>query len=535
MTCNTPASRSRLPGAQVACLFMLRLVIGWHFLYEGFVKVLDSSWTSAGYLLGSNWVLSDSFHWIAAHPRALRIVDLLNVWGLVGIGLALFLGVLTRWACASGILLLLLYYLASPAIPGRMSEAGLEGHYLLVNRNIVEMVALFLLLVFPESSRWGLGRLLHLRRGHGSRDLSRTAERPDAQPPSETQIAGGAAGNRRELLAALASLPFLGAFFVTFWKSGGRESFEERQLLATLTGPVDARSGATRKAASFSSLKDLQAQVPYGRIGQVEISRLICGGNLISGFAHARDLIYVSSLLRRYFTDEKVIETLRLCEACGINAAILRTDQDTIRILDKYRKRGGRIQWLAQVYPKEDDLTANAQWALDNGAVGAFVQGNIADRWVKAGRVDLLGQVIDFIRSRGRIGGTAAHHIEVPMTLRDAGITVDFYMKTLHDRNYWSLETEDQFVDVVDNKHDNYWCLDPERTIDFMKTHDTPWIAYKVLAAGAIKPEVGFRYTFENGADFACVGMFDFQVVHDANVLTRLWPDMLKRQRRWTA
>jgi hypothetical protein len=112
---------------------------------------------------------------------------------------------------------------------------------------------------------------------------------------------------------------------------------------------------------------------------------------------------------------------------------------------------------------------------------------------------------------------------------------MDFYMKTLHHRDYWSLQTEDQFVDVSDNKHDNYWCLDPERTIDFMQTVNKPWIAYKVLAAGAIKPEVGFRHAFENGADFACVGMFDFQVVQDVNILVGLWPEVQKRGRAWLA
>jgi hypothetical protein len=227
------------------------------------------------------------------------------------------------------------------------------------------------------------------------------------------------------------------------------------------------------------------------------------------------------------------MQTLRLCEACGINTAVLRTDANTIRILHKYWKRGGTIQWLAQVYPKKNDLTTNIQWALDHGAMGAFIQGGIADRWTKAGRIDLFEKVIGFVQSQGKIAGTAGHELEVPMLLESAGVGPDFYMKTLHDQNYWSLETEDEFVDVSANKHDNYWCLEPERTIEFMRTVNKPWIAYKVLAAGAITPEVGLRYAFQNGADFACVGMFDFQVVQDANVLADFWPDILQRDRPW--
>ncbi len=105
------------------------------------------------------------------------------------------------------------------------------------------------------------------------------------------------------------------------------------------------------------------------------------GGNLISGFAHSRDLIYVSTWLKKYFTDEKVIETLWLCEACGINTAIFRCDENTIRILEKYWKRGGKVQWLAQTYPKGEDMT-NIKLAIDHGAIGAFVMGNIADKIV---------------------------------------------------------------------------------------------------------------------------------------------------------
>jgi hypothetical protein len=211
----------------------------------------------------------------------------------------------------------------------------------------------------------------------------------------------------------------------------------------------------------------------------------------------------------------------------------LRTDKNTIRILHKYWRRGGKIQWLAQTYPEVKDLTTNIKWALDNGAVGAFIQGNIADGWIKEKRIELFGKIMDFIKSRGAIAGTGAHQLEVPVALEEAGIDLDFYMKTLHVHDYWSYQTEDQFPDVRENKHDNYWSMTPEQTIAFMENIKKPWIAYKILAAGAINPEVGFKYTFENGADFACVGMFDFQVVEDANIMNRILSQDFQRKRPW--
>lgn len=59
--------------------------------------------------------------------------------------------------------------------------------------------------------------------------------------------------------------------------------------------------------------------------------------------------------------------------------------------------------------------------------------------------------------------------------------------------------------------------FDPDETVRYMETLEQPWIAFKVLAAGAIKPEDGLKYAFNSGADFVCMGMYDFQIVEDAN------------------
>jgi len=124
-------------------------------------------------------------------------------------------------------------------------------------------------------------------------------------------------------------------------------SFEEEALLAQMKKPAKLPA---------DSVKGL----PAGRIGKLKISRIICGGNLINGYAHSRDLIYVSELLRNYFTDEKVIETWQISEENGINTAIANVRggegdkiiENTIRLLNKYwnerggKKRGDRARFL---------------------------------------------------------------------------------------------------------------------------------------------------------------------------------------------
>jgi hypothetical protein len=83
--------------------------------------------------------------------------------------------------------------------------------------------------------------------------------------------------------------------------------------------------------------------------------------------------------------------------------------------------------------------------------------------------------------------------------------------------------------------HDNMFDLFPEQTIEVLKGIDVPLVGFKVLAGGAIQPEDGFRYAFKNGADFICVGMFDFQVVDDVNLVIDILNGDLRRERKWFA
>jgi thiosulfate dehydrogenase [quinone] large subunit len=153
---------------QLISLVTLRVIIGWHFLYEGLVKITNPNWSSVGFLLDSEGLFKGFFYSLAANPTILRITDLLNIWGLIAIGLGMILGFLSRWALIAGVVLLGFYYLSHPPFVGLVYDMPMEGSYLIVNRILIELVALIVLLLFPTSREIGLDRFI-FKTGYGQR------------------------------------------------------------------------------------------------------------------------------------------------------------------------------------------------------------------------------------------------------------------------------------------------------------------------------------------------------------------------------
>jgi thiosulfate dehydrogenase [quinone] large subunit len=142
-------------------LIFLRILIGWHFLYEGVLKLYNPAWTSKGYLLSASF-LKPFFTWISG-DSLISVVDTLNIVGLLAVGAGLLLGLKIRWACVGGILLLALYYLAHPPFPG-LEQGPAEGSYWIVNKNLIEMAALFVLYQFPSYAAFGIERFFNRKK-----------------------------------------------------------------------------------------------------------------------------------------------------------------------------------------------------------------------------------------------------------------------------------------------------------------------------------------------------------------------------------
>lgn len=149
---------------RILSLVLLRLAIGWHFLYEGLYKLFRSGWTSKHYLTDSKGWFSDYFIKIANDPTALAITDSLNIWGLTLIGAGLIAGCFTRYASIAGVVLLILFYVSHIPFIGSSYMIPTEGNYLWFDKNIVELCALIVTIAFPTSHIIGVDRFLYKRR-----------------------------------------------------------------------------------------------------------------------------------------------------------------------------------------------------------------------------------------------------------------------------------------------------------------------------------------------------------------------------------
>jgi uncharacterized membrane protein YphA (DoxX/SURF4 family) len=520
---------------QRGLLTLVRVAIGWHFLYEGHAKFMSGHWTSAGYLDASRWIFGGAFQWMASHPGVIALVDAVNIGGQILIGLLLITGTLTRAASLAAIALLLLYYLANPPLVGLGLAVPADGHYLVVDRNLIELLTLAFIAALPVTALPGIDRWF-VRRRQAALAAGPAA---DAAP---TDAGAGPAGTRpepprgdapgrRELLANLAGLPFLGAFAYALFRKRQWTSYEEKNL-------VDAVTAASTKTLDVASLRDLQGTLPMGTIKGREFSRLILGGNLLSGWAHSRDLIYVSQLVKAYHNKDRIFATLLVAEKCGVNTLL--TNPILCSLIDEYWKRRiGKMQFISDCAGLEyDDKGAHpmpfdkyldkVQRAIDYGAVACYIQGETADYYIKNGQPDRLAKVIDRVRQNKVIVGIGAHHLETLQGCVAEGMTPDFWMKTMHHHDYWSARHPEE--------HDNMYCHTPAETAAWMRDRPEPWIAFKVMAAGAIHPKDAFRYAYEAGADFVCAGMYDFQMVEDVNIaLAALGSGLPQRQRPWTA
>ncbi len=315
-------------------------------------------------------------------------------------------------------------------------------------------------------------------------------------------------------------------------------SIEENTLRAAMA-EGSATSEPQKPATSIEP-----GSLPCGKIGDVSLSRLLIGGNLIGGWAHARDLMYASKLFTAYNTESKVFETLDLCMACGINT--IQLDPRCWATVVKYNKsRSENIQTMPCVglIADKTKMAEEIKRQVDLGATFIYSHGGVTDNHMrKGGTTEVIAQMVELIQAEGLPAGVGGHSLNMPMACERDNVGADFYVKTYHGDRYWSATPEEHREEYDwmggwssdhNRNHDNMWCNNPEETAEFMAKVDKPWVAFKTMAAGAISPRKAFVDAFRAGADFILAGMFDFQVEADVRTAIYAFEKADGRDRPW--
>jgi len=320
-----------------------------------------------------------------------------------------------------------------------------------------------------------------------------------------------------------------------------RRRFIKKSLLTSAGGALSLQMSSGKTLAQDTSKRPLNlsaptVDLPKGKIGDLSVSRLLLGGNLLTHFTHSRDLKYVYNLTAHYNTEEKIHETMAIAEAHGIDTLVIHTAPGIMSKLKRYRhQKGGKIKWIicptAPIEGKLEAYSEEVRMLAGEGADAIYLWGVRGDSLVAEGRIDMIARAVEIAKDQGVPSGVGAHDLRVIMECEKNRIDADFYIKTFHHHNYPTAPKPNELTKVI-AEVPGYWCNNPQKVIDFMKTVKKPWIAFKVMAAGAIPPKNAFRYAFENGADHILAGMFDFEIAEDALIAKKAMANV-NRVRPW--
>jgi len=261
-------------------------------------------------------------------------------------------------------------------------------------------------------------------------------------------------------------------------------------------------------------------ELPTVIIAGHEVSRLIVGGNPFSGMSHHS--AERSEEMCDYFSVERIKETLRECERCGINTFVGRADNHIMRMLNEYWNDGGTITWVAQTAPERKSVEDNIRAAKAAGATMCYLHGGMVDSMFAAGKTDELRDYIKCIKDAGMPAGTATHNPDVPLYFEEHDFGAEFYMMCFYNLPARSSDLRLRSYD------DKFQDEDRRKAVQTIKAVPKPCIGYKILAAGRNDPVEAFRFALTNIKDTDCVAVGFYtkhhpgQVQEDADIFLKV-------------
>ncbi len=268
------------------------------------------------------------------------------------------------------------------------------------------------------------------------------------------------------------------------------------------------RRGFFQQGAATLTAAGAAATLPRIRLGRYSLSRLICGANPFNGGSHLS--VFFNQELRRYYTPEQILKTLRRCQEVGINC--WQSHMANVELYQRFTDEGGKMHFLVARAGDGSDIRPLAA----AGCIGIAHHGEVTDRLFKQGKIDRAHDYLKRVRDAGLLVGVSTHMPAVVDTIESKGWDVDYYMTCVYERHRSAEDLEKLLGQAPIPVGEVYLPKDPPRMFKAMQQTKRPCLAFKILAAGRLSEraewvERAFRDTFAaiKPTDAVIVGIYD--------------------------
>jgi len=278
--------------------------------------------------------------------------------------------------------------------------------------------------------------------------------------------------------------------------------------MAVLTRRDALRVSAIASMASVARASQALPKVP---LGPHSVSRLIVGGNPISGNSHVSPKL--STEMRDYFTGANAKKLLFACERAGIDTWQSRGDRHIMRLLNEYRAEGGRMQWIAMTASEYGDPRVNIREISAMRPIAIYHHGTVTDEFWNTGKIDQVYERLKIIRQTGAQVGLATHMPEVVDYVESKGWDLDFYMTCVYNIS----RSPEEAAKVAGHKVDGefFWDADREKMLSRVKRASKTCLIFKVYGAtrqcataASRQAAIDLAFQYAKPGDPVVIGMF---------------------------
>jgi len=287
---------------------------------------------------------------------------------------------------------------------------------------------------------------------------------------------------------------------------GRREFLKKAAMLPTAL--AIAQSAVNSSAAEPAPPAE-KTRLPQLRLGKYSLSRLICGNNPFGGGSHLS--VFVNREMRKYYTPEQVLRTLRRCQAVGVNCW-QGSGGTSLELYRRFIEAGGKMHYIAIASGNASGVKKLA----DGGCIAIAHHGEVTDNLFKSGKIDQIGEYLKKVRDAGMLAGVSTHMPDVVDAIESKGWDVDYYMTCVYERHRSAEALKKLLGRVPIPVREVYLQEDPPRMFKVVRQTKRPCLAFKILAAGRLSDrrewvEQAFRDTFKSikPKDGVIIGIYD--------------------------